>query len=172
MNRFIPKEVSALKEIEKAYTQHAKDVYRFLLSLTHDEDLAEELTQETFFRAMRTIDRYDGSCKLSVWLCQIARHLWYQYLGKRSRRNETELTDEVPCQESPEQSVMLHMDKTQLYQAIHRLPEPMRELVHLRLTGEFSFAEIGSLLGKSENWARTAFYRAKQKIIKEMEGRL
>ena len=66
---------------------------------------------------------------------------------------------------------MLHMDKTQLYQAIHRLPEPMRELVHLRLTGEFSFAEIGSLLGKSENWARTAFYRAKQKIIKEMEGR-
>ncbi len=62
----IPKEVSALKEIEKAYTQHAKDVYRYLLSLTHDENLAEELTQETFFRAMRTIDRYDGSCKLSV----------------------------------------------------------------------------------------------------------
>ena len=162
--------MSALKEIEKAYTQHAKDVYRYLLSLTHDEDLAEELTQETFFRAMRTIHRYDGTCKLSVWLCQIAKHLWYQQLDKYSRRNEVELTDEIPNKESPEQATLLHMEKTELYQAIHRLPEPMRELMYLRLTGEFSFSEIGSLLGKSENWARTTFYRAKQKIIKEMEG--
>jgi len=77
--------VSALKEIERAYTQHARDVYWYLMSLSHDEDLAEELTQETFFRAMRTMDRYDGSCKLSVWLCQIAKHLWNQWLDKRSR---------------------------------------------------------------------------------------
>ena len=166
----IQKEVSALKEIEKAYTQHAKDVYRYLLSLTHDENLAEELTQEIFFRAMRTIDRYDGSCKLSVWLCQIAKHLWYQWLSKRSRQKEVELTDQVPCQDSLEQSALFHMEKTELYQAIHKLPDPMRELVYLRLTGEYSFAEIGSLLGKNENWARTTFYRAKQKIMKEMEG--
>ena len=99
--------MSALKEIEKAYTQHAKDVYRYLLSLTHDEDLAEELTQETFFRAMRTIHRYDGACKLSVWLCQIAKHLWYQQLDKYSRRNEVELTDEIPNKESPEQTTLL-----------------------------------------------------------------
>ena len=121
----IQKEVSALKEIEKAYTQHAKDVYRYLLSLTHDENLAEELTQETFFRAMRTIDRYDGSCKLSVWLCQIAKHLWYQWLSKRSRQKEVELTDQVPCQESLEQSALFHMEKTELYQAIHKLPDPV-----------------------------------------------
>ena len=119
---------------------------------------------------MRTIDRYDGSCKLSVWLCQIAKHLWYQWLSKRSRQKEVELTDQVPCQESLEQSALFHMEKTELYQAIHKLPDPMRELVYLRLTGEFSFAEIGSLLGKNENWARTTFYRAKQKIMKEMEG--
>ena len=165
----VSKEVSALKEIEKAYTKHAKDVYRYLLSLSHDEDLAEELTQETFFRAMRTIDRYDGSCKLSVWLCQIAKHLWYQWLDKRSRWNQVELTEDVPCQESPEKATLLYMEKTALYQAIHTLPDPMRELVYLRLTGEFSFAEIGRILGKSENWARTTFYRAKQKIIEEME---
>ncbi len=162
-------EVSALKEIEKAYTQHAKDIYRYLLSLTHDEDLSEELTQETFFRAMRTMDRYDGSCKLSVWLCQIAKHLWYQWLDKRSRWNQTELTENVPSQESPEKATLLYMEKTALYQAIHALPDPMRELVYLRLTGEFSFAEIGRILGKSENWARTTFYRAKQKIMEKME---
>lgn len=160
-----------MDDIEKAYVQHAKTVYRYLLSLSHDEDLAEELTQETFFRAMRTMANYDESCKLSVWLCQIAKHLWYQWLDKHSRCRQVELTEEIPGCESPEQSALLRMEKTDLYKAIHALPEPMRELVHMRLTGEFSFAEIGQILGKSENWARTTFYRAKQKMIEEMEGK-
>lgn len=158
-----------MADIEKAYMLHAKEVYRYLLSLSHDEDLAEELTQETFFRAMCTIGNYDGSCKLSVWLCQISKHLWYQWLDKRSRHNLVALTDEIPGAESPEKSMVLSMEKTALYKAVHSLPEPMRELVHMRLTGEFSFAEIGEILGKSENWARTTFYRAKQKIMEEME---
>lgn len=158
-----------MDDIEPAYTQHAQDVYRYLLSLSHDEDLAEELTQETFFRAMRTIGNYNGSCKLSVWLCQIAKHLWYQWLAKHSRWKQVELTDEVLGYDSPEKSAMFRMEKTALYKAIHSLPEPMRELVHMRLTGEFSFVEIGEILGKNENWARTTFYRAKQKIIMEME---
>ena len=99
--------MTTLNDIEKAYTQHAQDVYRYLLSLSHDEDLAEELTQETFFRAMRTISNYNGSCKLSVWLCQIAKHLWYQWLDKRSRRKQIELTNEVLDYESPEKSTLL-----------------------------------------------------------------
>jgi len=159
-----------LEDMEKVYQRHAQTVYKFLLAQCHDPGLAEELTQETFYQAVRSVDRFDGSCKVSVWLCQIAKHLWYQWLSKRSRQREVELTDQVPCQESLEQSALFHMEKTELYQAIHKLPDPMRELVYLRLTGAFSFAEIGSLLGKSENWARTTFYRAKQKIMKEMEG--
>lgn len=162
--------MTALNDIEKAYTQHARDVYRFLLSLSHDEELAEELTQETFFRAMKTISSYDGSCKLSVWLCQIARHLWYQWLEKHARRKSAALTDELPGEESPEKTVLLRMEKAALYRAIHALPEPMREVVHMRLTGEFSFGEIGEILGKTENWARVTFYRAKKKMIEEMEG--
>ena len=163
------KEAGIIREIESAYEQHAKDVYRYLLSLSHDECLAEELTQETFFRAMRTIGSYDGSCKLSVWLCQIARHLWYQWLAKHSRQKTVELSEELPGDGSPEHQALWRMEKTALYREIHALPEPMREVVHLRLTGEFSFAEIGGIVGKSENWARTTFYRAKQKIIKRME---
>ena len=158
-----------MDDIEQAYTQHAQDVYRFLLSLTHDEDLSEELTQETFFRAMRTIANYNGSCKLSVWLCQIAKHLWYQWLNKRKRQNETALTDDLPAYESPEQTALNRMEKADLYKVIRTLPELMREVVHMRLTGEFSFAEIGGILEKNENWARTTFYRAKQKIIERME---
>ena len=158
-----------MEDIERAYELHAQDVYRYLLSISHDEDLAEELTQETFFRAMRTIGNFNGSCKLSVWLCQIAKHLWYQWLDKRARQKQVELTDDLQGNESPEYSTLLHMEKKALYKAIHFLPEPMRELVHMRLTGEFSFAEIGDILGKSENWARTTFYRAKQKIIERTE---
>lgn len=118
--------MTALNDIEKAYTRHARDVYRFLLSLSHDEDLAEELTQETFFRAMKTIGNYDGSCKLSVWLCQIARHLWYQWLEKHARQKSVALTDDIPSEESPEKTVLLRMEKAALYRAIHSLPEPMR----------------------------------------------
>lgn len=157
-------------DIERAYTLHAQDVYRYLLSLSHDEDLAEELTQETFFRAMRTIGNYDGSCKLSVWLCQIAKRLWYQWLDKHTRQKHVELTDDVQGDVSPEYATLFRMEKMDLYKAIHSLSEPMRELVHMRLTGEFSFAEIGDILGKNENWARTTFYRAKIKIIEKMEG--
>ncbi|WP_324293127.1 RNA polymerase sigma factor [Lacrimispora defluvii] len=158
-----------MNDIERAYTQHAKDVYRYLLSLSHNEDLAEDLTQETFFRAIRTMSNYDGSCKLSVWLCQIAKHIWYQWLEKHSRFKQVEFNDDMPGYESPERSTLLRMEKTALYKAIHSLPEPMRELVHMRLTGEFTFAEIGEILGKNENWARTMYYRSKQKIMKEME---
>ena len=159
-----------MDEIERAYELHAQDVYKYLLSLCHDEDLAEELTQETFFRAMRTIGRYDGRCKLSVWLCQIAKHIWYQWLDKRRRRKQSVLADDLQGGELLEVSNVLRAEKTSLYKAIHSLPEPMREVVHMRLTGEFSFGEIGAILGKSENWARTTFYRAKLKIIEKMEG--
>ncbi len=132
--------------IEKAYTQHARDVYRYLFSLSHDEDLAEELTQETFLRAMKTVKNYDGSCKLSVWLCQIGKHLWYQWLEKHAKYKTVELTNEIPNELSSEKHVLLRMEKAALYKAIHSLPEPMREVVHMRLTGEFSFDENRMLL--------------------------
>lgn len=151
--------------IEEIYKEHARCVYKFLLSLSHDADMAEELTQETFFRAVYSIEKYDGSCKISVWLCQIAKHVWYQELRKRNRHAAQELTEDIPDSSTLEQSALLTCDKLSLYKAIHVLNEPMREVVHMRLSGEFSFSEIGEVLGKSENWARTTFYRAKQKIM-------
>lgn len=154
--------------MEQIYKEHAKSVFKYLLSLSHDEDLAEELTQETFYRAVYSINRYNGSCKMSVWLCQIAKHNWYQELEKK-KKNKTEKLSEgiVSTDLSPEDSSIFSSDKIFLYKAIHALSEPMKDVIYLRLSGEFSFAEIGVILGKSENWARTTFYRAKQKIIEE-----
>jgi RNA polymerase sigma-70 factor (ECF subfamily) len=159
-----------LDDIEKAYTLYARDVYKYLLSLTRSPDTAEELTQETFYRAISTIKSYNGKCKLPVWLCQIAKHLWYQWLEKQNKYKRDELSGDIPSDVSPEADFVLRGEKMALYKAIRTLPEQARELVHMRLTGEFSFAEIGEIMGKSENWARTTFYRAKLKIMENISG--
>jgi RNA polymerase sigma-70 factor (ECF subfamily) len=151
--------------MEKIYNDSARSVFRYLFSMTHDEDLSEELTQETFYRAVYSIGRYDGSCKMSVWLCQIAKHIWYQELDKRSRRKTGVLTEDIPAPDgTPDEQAILHGEKEALYQAIHKLDDPMREVVYMRLSSEFSFAEIGDILKKNENWARVTYYRAKQKL--------
>ena len=156
-----------MSDMDKIYQQHAQTVYKYLLSLTHDEDLSEELTQETFYRAVYSIANYDGTCKLSVWLCQIAKHIWYQELDKRKRKPTVPLDEDIlPKAESPEDEYLASQSKISLYRALHDLDEPMREVMYLRLTGELSFKEIGEILGKSENWARVTFYRGKQKILK------
>ena len=83
-----------MDDMSAIYQQHAQTVYKFLLAQCHDPDLAEELTQETFYQAVRSIGRFDGTCKVSVWLCQISKHLWYQHLRKHKR--EAPMPDEMP----------------------------------------------------------------------------
>ena len=138
-----------LANMEEIYQAHARTVYKFLLSQCHDADLAEELTQETFYQAVRSIDRFNGSCKVSVWLCQIAKHLWYQHLRKRK-----------PEEPLPEDG---HLD---LLRQIHALPPSTREVVYLRAFGGLSFREIGDVLGRTETWARVTFYRGKEALRK------
>ncbi|MDY3984993.1 RNA polymerase sigma factor [Dysosmobacter sp.] len=146
------------------YRQHAQTVYKFLLSQTRDEDLAEELTQETFYQAVRSIDRFDGRCKVSVWLCQIAKHLWYQHLRKQKR--EVPLPEEgvdVPLP-SAEEETLDQEGRLELLRQVHQLPEAQKEVVYLRAFGGLSFREIGDVLGKTETWARVTFYRGKEKL--------
>lgn len=157
-------------DMDSAYQEYASLVYRFLYSYTRDVEWSNELMQETFLRAIGSISRYDGSCKLSVWLCQIAKHVLYQELRKKKRVETVELLDYLPDDSASdgESSVIDQENKIELYRAIHHLSELEREVVLYRITGELSFREIGEILGKSENWSRTVFYRAKQKIKKEL----
>lgn len=161
------------KDMEAIYQEYASLVYRFLYSYTRDKEWSQELMQETFLRAVTAISRYDGSCKLSVWLCQIAKHILWQELRKKKRMDLVELEDTLPDIHTldAEASVLSQENKMELYQAIHHLSEAEREVILYRITGELSFREIGTILGKSENWARTVFYRAKQKIRKELDER-
>ncbi|MDE6056288.1 MAG: sigma-70 family RNA polymerase sigma factor [Lachnospiraceae bacterium] len=158
-------------DMETVYQEYAQLVYRFLYSHTHDADWSQELMQETFLRAVDSVSRYDGSCKLSVWLCQIAKHILWQELRRKKRVDLVELTEELPDTSNTDgETSVIHKESTQaLYHAIHLLPEMEKEVVLYRMTGDLSFRQIGEILGKSENWSRTVFYRAKQKIRKELE---
>ena len=153
-----------MDDMSAIYQQHARTVYKFLLAQCHDPDLAEELTQETFYQAVRSADRFDGSCKVSVWLCQIAKHLWYQHLRKRNR--EAPMPEEgidVPLP-SAEEETLAREGRLDLLRSIHSLPADAREVVYLRAFGGLSFREIGDVLGKTETWARVTFYRSKEKL--------
>ncbi len=153
--------------MDAAYREYAVMVYKFLLSLCYEEELAEELTQETFYQAVRSVDRYDGSCKVSTWLCQIAKHLWYREMERRKRKGTSELTADMESLEKPvEEQLTLKEEKMELFRKVHVLDEISKEIVLLRVTGAFSFKEIAELFGKNENWARVTYYRAKQKILK------
>ena len=139
---------------EDLYEQHAQSVYRYLFSLCGEADTAEELTQETFCQALRGLDTFRGDCTPLVWLCAIAKRLWFAECRRRQRAS--------PLEE----------------EALSRLEAPddpaaeleTREVIYLRLAGEFSFREIGDLLGRSEVWARVRFYRGKEALARKMGG--
>ncbi len=149
--------------MEELYKENAALVYHFLLSKCGDSQVAEELTQETFLQAIRSVDSYDGSCKMSVWLCQIAKHLLYQYWRKQRISVPLEEEDRILSEEpGVERQVLAREELLEVLGRLHRLPVNMREVVYLRITGDLSFREIGRIMGKSENWARVNFFRAKE----------
>lgn len=154
------------------YEQYFNTVYGYLCTLTGGNyNLAEELTQETFYRATKKISEFRGESKMSTWLCQIAKYVYYQSLDKKRRRKEVSFDEavELAMQEEMQKSIEDAEAKMNIYKIIYKLQSPMRDVVMLRLTGELSFKEIGDIMSQSENWARVTFYRAKQILGKELK---
>lgn len=159
-----------LLTIGEIYKENAKIVYGFLLSYTKDASLSEELTQETFLKAIKSIHKYNGECKISVWLCQIAKHLLYQEWNKRGKIINISFDESIMIStNSTEALVISNENKKSIYKIIQSLDNPYKEVMYLRLTGDLSFKEIGDILEKSENWARVTFYRGKSKVIRRLE---
>lgn len=161
-----------MRDMRKAYEEYFDTVYGYLLVLTNrNYDLAEELTQETFYRATKNVSKFRGDCKMSTWLCQIAKYTFYQYVDKSKKRVEVsfESVEEPAMSEEVEQAYMDNEAKLAIYKKIQALNSPMRDVFMLRLTGDLSFREIGDILGKTENWARLTYYRAKQILGKEIQ---
>lgn len=154
-----------MQDMEQIYTQYFETVNKYLFCLTHNNDISEELTQETFYKAVKKIDTYKGECKMSVWLCQIAKNLWYDYCKKNKKviSVEEELLGSYST-DTTEERVILNDEKMSLFRKIQKLDEKTREVIYLRITGELSFKEIGIILNKTENWARVTFYRGKNQL--------
>ena len=156
--------------MEETYRRYGKIVYHFLLARTENDDLAEELTQETFYQAIKSIDRYDESCKISTWLCGIAKNVLLTYRRKHSGMEDLEGSKAQELQtDSAEDAAIGQISKVDLLRQLHELAEPYRAVMYLRALGGLSFKEIGEIQDKSENWARVTFYRAKEKLRKDVE---
>lgn len=153
---------------EEIYERYFKDVYRFALTLCKNQKLAEEITQETFVKALDNFDSFKGTCKVNTWLCQIAKNHYFNILDK-NKKIDYDSKIEESVTENFVNLLIDHEDSAKLHKLLHILSEPYKEVFTLRIFAELSFAQIADLFGKQENWARVTFYRAKQKIIRRLE---
>ena len=153
---------------EAIYEEHFFGVYKYLLSLCRDAPLAEELTQETFYRAMESFGRFRGESSVFVWLCQIGKHTWYRHVRRQKRIVPEEAVP--PGMADPmEERLSDREDSRRLHRLLHDLPEPYREVFTLRTFGELPFAQIGELFGKTDSWARLVYYRAKNELRRKFD---
>lgn len=152
--------------IDSIYREYSNMIYKFLLSKTGNEDIAEELTQETFYQAVKNADKFDFSSKVSTWLCGIAKNKLYEYWRKHPKTEE--LNENIEQQFSLEEQYIASEKRLEIMRAIHNMQEPAREVLYLRLFGDLSFKEIGNILDRTEQWARVTYYRGKLVLRKEL----
>ena len=153
--------------MEELYQQYVQIVYRFLMSASRDSRLAEDLTQETFLRAWESLERFDHSCRISTWLCQIAKHTLYQHWEKYGREHPAEPDPQIPAPENTETQALRRIELAEVLEAFQALGPDMRQVVSLRAMDGLPYKEIGEIMGKSENWARVTYFRAKEILARE-----
>lgn len=180
-------------EFEEIYREYFKDVFLFIKGLSQDDNVAEEITSETFFKALKSLDSFKGNCDVRVWLCQIAKNTYYSYLRKNKRLESFEeqmsemmgqaadatggmsgtagaVSATVGQMAKPVEDAVVDKETAlAIHRILHDMEEPYKEVFSLRVFGELSFGQIGSIFGKTENWACVTFHRAKAKIQERME---
>ncbi len=157
-----------MAELEELYNDYFKDVYLFIYSLSKDKHIAEDLTSETFLKAIKSLDSFKGNCDIKVWLFQIAKNLYYSYVRKHKDLVELDSVHEKKDDIDIEKSFYSIEESMKIHEILHNLSEPYKEVFSLRVFGELSFKQIGNLFGKTDNWACVTFHRTKNKIKEEM----
>ena len=154
-----------------SFEEYYKDVLRFLRGLSRDECLAEELTQETICRAIKSIDTFKGDSDLRVWLCSIAKNLYLSHCKRQKRIVQGEAYENLEAEEKLFTQMIEDKETAlQVHKILHELREPYKEVFSLRVFGELSFREIGELFQKSEHWACVTYHRAKSMIREKLRG--
>lgn len=159
--------------MQEIYEKYSKLVYNYLFSLTNNVELSKELMQETFYSAVKNIKKFKGDSSLKTWLFKIAQNKWKNYLKSSKNKKELQLEDNLEnilVEQSLENNLLKKEETMCLYKFIHKLDENTKEVIYLKLKSDFTFKEIGDILGKSEEWARITFYRGKQKLKEEFKN--
>ena len=162
-----------MQNMEEIYNKYSKIVYKYIFCLTGKEDIAEEIVQETFLVAVENIDKFEYKCKLSTWLCQIAKYIWFNRYKKEKKRKEVPintLENILFTEESIEERVSQKEEKLELLKNIQKLNEETRNVMYLRILGNLEYEEIGEKKRKTSNWARVTFFRGKQKMKGDREN--
>ena len=160
-----------MQELDRIYQDNFIKVYRYVLSMSGDPHLAEEVTQETFFKAMQKLGSFRGDCAITTWLCRIARNLYLNEIKRQAHQRNSirEHPPETASTESAEQEIIRKEQMADIISAMQKLDEPYKEVFSLRMFSELSFQEIGKEYGKSDSWARVTFHRAKLKVKEELK---
>lgn len=156
-------------DFSEVYDQYFKDVYRYCLSLCREASMAEELTQETFFKALENIDSFRGGSTVYVWLCQIAKNTYFNHCKKEKRLSRDADVESLEAPDSLEEQLLGRETAFRIHQCLHKLEEPYKEVFSLRTFGELPFAQIAKLFGKTESWARVTYHRARLRIKEELQ---
>ena len=158
-----------MTEFEHIYEAYFRDVELFLRAICRDEVLAEELTEQVFFQALKALPTFRGDCDIRTWLCAMARNA---FLSHQRKEKPTENIDEIQIpdpRKTVEERITDQEQAMRIHRILHDLPEPYKEVFSLRIFGQLSFGDIGSLFGRTANWACVTYHRARQKIQSEME---
>lgn len=154
-----------MEDFDKVYTQYFSYVYRFALALCGNRHTAEEITQETFFKALKKIESFKGDSSITSWLCQIAKNTYFTQL-KKEKRTENISDYDFAADINIEKQMADSRDANEIHKVLHNLKEPYKEVFRLRIFADLSFGQIGALFDQSDTWARVTYYRAKT-MIKE-----
>ena len=157
-------------EFEEIYTTYFSDVYMYIRRLSRDEHLAEEITSETFFKAISSIESFRGDCDIRVWLCQIAKNCYFTYLKKAKRIDSIEDIETAEQSENFEERFFQKDAAMQIQKVLHDIPDPYKEVFMWRVFAEMSFKQIGQIFHKSENWACVTYHRARKMIKERLEA--
>lgn len=161
-----------MQNMDEIYSKYGDIVYKYVFCLTGNEDITEEIVQETFVVAIKDIKKFRGECKISSWLCQISKYIWYKKLKKEKQNKEIPLDtlqDSLVMEESIEENLCNKTNKIHLFKKLQNLDEDTRNVMYLRIFGNFEYSEIAEIMNKTSNWARVVFFRGKQKLKEELK---
>ena len=148
-------------------------LYKYVFCLTGNEDTTEEIVQETFLVAVKDINKFRGECKISTWLCQISKYIWYKKVKKERLKKEIPLDilqNTLFIEESIDENLWNKEKKIQLFKKLQDFDEDTKNVMYLRIFGNFEYNEIAEIMNKTSNWARVVFFRGKQKLKEELEN--